>query len=266
VTRRPDPEGPPHPEPPPEARALLARSTLEVAAGLLGWRLVRDDREGRRVGRIVELEAYIGEDDRACHARFGRTARNEVMYGPPGRAYVYLVYGMHDCLNIVTEPVGRPAALLVRAVEPLEGGELMRASRARRTRERRRSAPGPSDPVGADPRPIPEARLAAGPGLVCAAFELDRSLTGRDLFDPAAAIRLEPPPPDEPPPGVAAGPRVGIGFAGAPWTDVPWRFAIAGNGAVSRPPPDGPAGGRRAPALDPGPGRAGEPSSDAAAG
>ena len=109
---------------------ILDLPTLSVARSLLGWRLVRDDAGGRlRVARIVELEAYIGEDDRASHARFGRTTRNEVMYGPPGRAYVYLVYGMHDCLNIVTEPIGSPAALLVRAVQPLEGADLMRAAR-----------------------------------------------------------------------------------------------------------------------------------------
>ena len=226
-----------------EPRELLNRSTLEVAAALLGWRLVRDDATGRRVGRIVELEAYVGEEDRASHARFGPTARNGVMYGPPGRAYVYLVYGMHDCLNIVTGPPGSPAALLVRAVEPLEGIELMRAARARRAGERRRSGAG--DPVGT-PRPAgrrspPELRIAAGPGLVCAAFDLDRSLTGHDLFDRAAAVRLEPPPEGEPDPLVTTGPRVGIGYAGAPWTAVPWRFAIAGNGAVSRPPLGGPA-------------------------
>ena len=79
-------------------------------------------------------------------------------------------------------------------------------------------------------------RLAAGPGLVCAAFDLDRLLTGHDLFDPNAAVRIEPPPPDQPKPVVIAGPRVGIGYAAAPWTEVPWRLAIAGNPAVSRPP------------------------------
>ena len=161
------------------------------------------------------------------------------MYGPPGRAYVYLVYGMHDCLNIVTEPIGSPAALLVRAVEPLEGIELMRVSGTRRAAARRRAAAtaiGAGSGQAVPRRPVPDRRLAAGPGLVCAAFDLDRSLTGHDLFDPNAAVRIEPPPPDQPKPVVIAGPRVGIGYAAAPWTEVPWRLAIAGNPAVSRPP------------------------------
>ncbi len=195
----------------------------------------------RRVARIVELEAYIGEDDRASHARFGRTARNGVMYGPPGRAYVYLVYGMHDCLNIVTGPPGSAAALLVRAAEPIEGVDAMRATIDARRRERRRPAEGgpPRVPVdGAGPaaaRPVPLNRLASGPGLVCAAFGIDRTLTGHDLFDAAAAIRIEPPPAGEPPPIVVTGPRVGIAYAAEPWTSIPWRFAIAAHPSVSRP-------------------------------
>jgi DNA-3-methyladenine glycosylase len=229
-------------------RAVLELPTLELAAALLGWRLVRDadDNGGRRVGRIVELEAYIGESDLASHARFGRTARNEVMYGPAGRAYVYLVYGMHDCLNIVSEPAGTPAALLVRAVEPLEGLERMRSARAARLASRRRRsvppavglAAGPGDGGGHGSSPRPQAadqRIASGPGLVCAAFDLDRGLTGRDLFDPGSAVRLEPPPAGEPRPVVVTGPRVGIDYAGPPWSAVPWRFAIAGNPAVSAP-------------------------------
>src|SRR3954453_8770638 len=123
-----------------DPRETLRRlPTLEAAAAILGWRLVRDDQDGRRAGRIVEVEAYVGEADLASHARFGRTARNAVMYGPPGRAYVYLVYGMHDCLNVVTGRVGTPEALPGRAVEPIEGVELMRAARARRTSARRRT-------------------------------------------------------------------------------------------------------------------------------
>ena len=107
---------------------MLAGPTLEAGRALLGARLVREDDDGaRRVGRIVELEAYIGEDDRASHARFGRTPRNRTMYGPPGHAYVYLVYGMYDCLNIVTEPAGRPAALVYPAHCPGRGEDYRAA-------------------------------------------------------------------------------------------------------------------------------------------
>jgi DNA-3-methyladenine glycosylase len=174
------------------------------------------------------VEAYIGEDDRASHARFGRTARNEVMYGPPGRAYVYLVYGMHDCLNLVTEPPGSPAALLVRAVAPLEGIDAMRIDRDRRIRAR-------TTRVGGMGATTPAHRLAAGPGLVCAAFGLDRSLTGADLLDPGSAVRLEPPPAGEAPPVIRQGPRIGVDYAGPPWTEVPWRRWIADDPSVSRP-------------------------------
>jgi DNA-3-methyladenine glycosylase len=233
---------------------LLALPTLEVAAALLGWRLVRDDPDdpdnpaARRVGRIVELEAYIGESDLASHARFGLTRRNEVMYGPAGRAYVYLVYGMHDCLNIVTEPAGSPAALLVRAVEPLEGAPRMRLARARRAADRRRAeaVAAPETPGRSASRPaVADHRLAAGPGLVCAAFDLDRGLTGHDLFDPDAPVRIEPPLAGDRRPIVVRGPRVGIAYAGAPWTEVPWRFAIAGNPALSMPPIEAGTGRRR---------------------
>jgi DNA-3-methyladenine glycosylase len=152
------------------------------------------------------------------------------MFGAPGTAYVYLVYGMHDCLNIVTEPQGRPAALLVRAVEPLEGIEAMRASRRRRAEERRKTA---APPV-ATPR---ETRLGSGPALVCAIFGIDRTLTGADLLDPSAAIRLEAQPDHEAVPDVVASPRVGIAYAGEPWTSLPWRLSIRGNPSVSRPRP-----------------------------
>jgi DNA-3-methyladenine glycosylase len=166
------------------------------------------------------------------------------MFGPPGIAYVYLVYGMHDCLNIVTESAGRPAALLVRAVEPVAGIEAMRMARAERAVARRRAGPaGPVDRASLIAaatdrlRLIPDSQLAAGPALVAAAFDLDRSLTGTDLFDPASPVRVEPRRATDPVPPIVAGPRVGIAYAGPDWARQPWRLSIAGHPSVSRPRP-----------------------------
>jgi DNA-3-methyladenine glycosylase len=172
------------------------------------------------VGRIVEVEAYVGEDDRASHARMGPTPRNWVMFGPPGIAYVYLVYGMYHCLNVVTEPAGRPAALLIRAIEPLEGLSPMRAARMRSVRRQQARA-------------VPDARLAAGPGLVAAAFSVDRSTTGLDLCAPASPLRLEPPDPLDRAPELVAAPRVGVAYAGEPWASVPWRLLDASSSSLS---------------------------------
>lgn len=182
------------------------------------------------MGRIVEVEAYIGTDDRASHARFGRTERNRVMWGPPGIAYVYLVYGMYDCLNVVTEPDGRPAAVLVRAVEPLEGEAQMREYRFRRVLARRHALSGPArDAERARIRALSAARLASGPGLVAACFDIDRSLTGTDLCDPDSPVHLDAPPPSEPLPPVAVGARVGVAYAGEPWEGLPWRLYVPGH-------------------------------------
>lgn len=210
----------------PFPRHLLAAAPLEAARSLLGARLVRDpdptvaapDRPGeRRVGRIVEVEAYGGEIDRASHARMGRTPRNQVMFGPPGIAYVYLVYGMHHCLNVVTGPESRAGAVLIRAVEPLAGLEVMRRARARVGRAGKTA----------------DARLAAGPGLVAAAFGVDRSHTGADLCDPASSLRLELVPDGEPVGTIEATPRIGVAYAGEPWTIVPWRLAIPRSPSLS---------------------------------
>jgi len=189
------------------------------------------------VGRIVEVEAYIGEDDRASHARFGRTARNAVMYGPPGIAYVYLVYGMHECLNVVTEVEGRPAAVLIRAVEPLDGVALMRQARIARTR--RRGPPQPERDAASDRRAerlaeLPASRLGSGPGLLAAAFDITRADTGRDLLDPGSTLRLES---GAPPARVVATPRVGIGYAAEPWRGKPWRLIDPTSPAISGPRP-----------------------------
>jgi DNA-3-methyladenine glycosylase len=149
------------------------------------------------------------------------------MYGSPGHAYVYLVYGMHDCLNVVTEPVGAPAALLVRAVEPLEGVEAMRLDRLLRTgRGRRGWTPERASQAAARLEGVPDAALAQGPGLVTAAFGIDTHWTGLDLCDPRSPLRLEARPSGETV-VIETSPRIGIAYAGPPWADEPWRFTIA---------------------------------------
>jgi len=198
---------------------------------------VREDETGRREGRLVELEAYIGENDRASHARFGRTPRNAVMFGPPGIAYVYLVYGMYDCLNIVTEPEGQAAAILVRAVEPLTGIDRMREDR-RSVDQRRKAVRESRSPTGAGDRVgrIPTDRLASGPGLVAAAFGLDRSWTGTDMCDARSPLRLERVAADAiASQDIVTSPRIGVGYAGTEWAGVPWRFSIASHPSVSGP-------------------------------
>ena len=206
-------------------RGRLSADSLAAARALLGSRLVRaadDEKLGPSVGRIVEVEAYIGAADLASHARFGQTDRNRVMFGPAGIAYVYLVYGMYHCLNVVTGPDGDPAAVLIRAVEPIAGIEAMRARRVAARHPRRRT-------------PVTDARLASGPGLVCLAFGLDRSLTGTDLCDPTAPVRLLAPDPAASPPRVVATPRIGIAYAGEPWASRPWRLLDADSPSVSGP-------------------------------
>jgi len=182
----------------------------------------------------VEVEAYIGRSDRASHARFGETARNRVMFGPAGRAYVYLVYGMYDCLNVVTEAQGSPAALLIRAVEPLEGIERMRRDRIAVAGTRRRGrAPDRHAAEAERIGRLAAHRLASGPGLVGAAFGLDPGWTGVDLCDPGSRLRLETAPAGEAAPAVLATPRIGIDGAGHPWTALPWRLCLAGHPSVS---------------------------------
>jgi DNA-3-methyladenine glycosylase len=170
------------------------------------------------------VEAYIGQEDLASHARAGRTTRNALMFGPPGAAYVYLVYGMHNCLNVVTEAEGKPAALLIRAVEPVSGVPGMKTAR----RTAARGATGNRERIDA----LPASRLAAGPGLVCAAFSIDRSQNGTDLCDPASDLRLEIAADDDQLP-IATGPRIGIAYAPEPWLSRPWRFFVPGNPALS---------------------------------
>ena len=193
---------------------------------LLGARLVRAAPDGSlRVGRIVEVEAYDGTADRASHARAGRTPRTAIMFGPPGFAYVYLVYGMYDCLNVVTGVDGAASAVLLRAVEPLTGLEAMVAGRIRAS-ARRRSGRGTARPG---------LHVASGPGRLAAAYDIDRAFTGTDLCDPASVLRLQPALPGDRPPDPAWTPRIGVAHAGEPWASLAWRLIDRSSPALSAP-------------------------------
>lgn len=179
---------------------FYARPALTVARELLGTHLVLEGPGGRRVGRIVETEAYVGVHDLACHASKGRTPRTEVLFGPPGRAYVYLIYGMYHCFNVVTDTEGVASAVLVRAVEPVEG-----------------LAP----PLRTD-----------GPGRLCRALGLTLQHNRWDLQ--CAPLYLEEGAPVVEA-GVARGPRIGVDYAGV-WAREPYRLWVRGSQHVSRPP------------------------------
>lgn len=193
----------------PIERSFYARDTLVVARELLGKRLVRCLAGQRVSGLIVETEAYIGQGDTACHAARGRTPRNAMMFGPPGFAYVYFVYGMHHCLNVVTREEGFAAAVLVRALEPQEGIDGM---------QRRR--PGRKD-----------IELTNGPAKLCYALAVAREQNGADLVDGAElwiewATHL-------PPAQILTGPRIGVrGDDRA--VSRPWRFWIRDHPYVSK--------------------------------
>ncbi len=203
----------------PLPRSFYARDARAVARDLLGTVLAR--RAGPRVlrGRIVEAEAYLGEHDLACHARAGRTPRTDVMYGPPGTAYVYFTYGMHHCLNAVTEPEGRPAAVLIRALEPLEGLEAM--ARARGV--------------------VAPHLLASGPARLCQALGIDLRQNRADLRGPELWIEPGEEVPDR---LVLASPRIGCERVPAPWAGMPLRVYVAGSPHVS---PGRASAGRTAP-------------------
>lgn len=191
----------------PLPRSFYARSPLVVARAVLGRLLVHEGPGGRVAGRIVEAEAYRGSGDPASHAWRGLTPRNATMFGPPGHAYVYFTYGMHHCLNLVTEPRGRAAAVLVRALEPVEGLPLMRRRRG----------------VGED------ARLARGPGNVTRALGLTRAHDGLDLV--GGPLWVSDQPPQRSGRRIARSGRVGIRVA----AERPWRFHLAGHPCVSGP-------------------------------
>ena len=204
-----------------------------AARGLLGALLIRDDGLSVRTGRIVEVEAYGGPGDLASHARSGRTARNATMFASSGRAYVYGVYGMHTCLNVVCGPADHASAVLVRAVEPLVGVAAMREARLARGLATRRSERDAPARAATRVALLAVAQLASGPGNVGAAFSIERDDDGRDLLEPASALRLEARPTAEPLPDMAFGPRIGVGFAGVEWATRPWRFWIPGSPALS---------------------------------
>jgi DNA-3-methyladenine glycosylase len=194
-------------------REMFAGSAVEVAPALLGCVIEHETPEGLVAVALTEAEAYHGRADPASHAYRGRTARNAVMFGPPGHAYVYFTYGMHFCVNLVCLPEGTASAVLLRAGRVIEGEDLARA---------RRSAPGPH---GRD--------LARGPARLCQALAINRAQDGADVCDPASPLRVRwPAPAGEVPLAGAAisrGPRVGISAA----ADLPWRFWVTGDPTVS---------------------------------
>jgi DNA-3-methyladenine glycosylase len=201
-------------------RAFFAGHSLRVAAGLLGCVLEHETADGLVAVRLTEVEAYEGAADPASHAYRGRTARNAVMFGPPGHAYVYFTYGMHFCVNLVCLPPGTASAVLLRAGQVAEGIPLAAARRW----------PGRAHPG----RPT-DRELARGPARLCQALGIDRAQDGADVCDPASPLRVRPgPPPGAPPPGlprprVSRGPRVGVSTA----ADRPWRFWLTGDPTVS---------------------------------
>jgi DNA-3-methyladenine glycosylase len=183
-------------------RSFYAPDAATVARALLGQVLVHRHAEGEQRVRIVETEAYLGTADRACHAFAGPTPRNRVMYGPPGHAYVYLIYGLHDMLNVVVAGEGDPQAVLLRAAEPV-------------------------------------ANVAAalnGPGRLCRALGITRALNGVDLCGPILFLER-----GAPPAAIRVTPRIGVAYAGA-WAAAPLRFCDARSRHLSKARPDRPPG------------------------
>lgn len=196
-------------------RSWLALPTEELALLLLNLVLVRESPEGMTAGRIVECEMYQGPEDRGAHSFGGvPTPRTAVMFGDAGRAYVYLIYGMHWCLNVVAAPAGVPHAILIRAVEPLCGYSLM-ASR----QNAGRTVPKPTT-------------VARGPGKLCRAMDISGAQNGHALWEPPLYLALPSKP--FPPYEVAQGPRVNIGYAREA-AEYPWRFWVHQSSFVSRP-------------------------------
>jgi DNA-3-methyladenine glycosylase len=206
--------------------SFYARPTLAVARDLIGTRLESHTPEGVTGGRIVEVEAYLGLSDPASHAFRGPTPRATIMFGPPGVAYVYFSYGVHHCLNVVTEPEGKAGAVLIRALEPLAGIELM-TRRRERARGGRGGSAGDGGNAGGDAprRPLRPAELCGGPGRLCQALGIDLSWNGAPLTGPRLLLRRR----------IGAAPRViptrRIGITAA--ADLPYRFVEEGSPFLS---------------------------------
>ena len=198
--------------------AFFSGSAAEAAPLLLGKLLCHETREGLAAGMIVEAEAYCGPEDDAAHSFGGRrTARTEAMFGPPGRAYVFSLYGMHRCFNVVTGPEGCPQAVLIRALEPVEGLALMAARR------------GTDDPL----------RLCSGPGKLCQALAIGKDQYGLDLFGSELYLAEYR---DFPPEEILVSPRVNVDYA-LGYRDRLWRFFLKDSPFVSRVPRRYAAGG-----------------------
>ncbi len=182
-------------------RSFFNRDTLTVARELLGTRLVHMEHGQRLAGIITESEAYCGEQDLGCHAKAGRTPRTEVMYGPPGHAYVYFTYGMHWLFNCITRPEGEPEAVLIRAIEPVEGIEIIAKRRGKQ----------------------PRSKWTDGPAKLAQALGIDGQYNKLDLVAQDAAIFIEEGImiPDE---LVTTSPRIGFNTVPEPWKSKPWRF------------------------------------------
>jgi len=183
--------------------SFFSRDTVQVARDLVGKRLVRLEGNQRISGIILETEAYRGEEDLACHCRAGRTPRTEIMYGPAGRAYIYLIYGMYWLLNFVTESEGSPGAVLIRAIGPEEGKEKISQRRGNQ----------------------PEKHWTDGPGKICLALGINADFNGLNTCAPQAKIFVENEQGLDP--GlIITGPRVGLESVPEPWRSIPWRFVV----------------------------------------
>jgi DNA-3-methyladenine glycosylase len=195
----------------PLPRTFFSRPTRTVAHELLGCLLVRHLNGDRLSGIIVETEAYIGEEDLACHAKAGKTPRTQVMYGPAGFSYVYFTYGMHWMLNVVTESEEFPAAILIRAIQPIEGVDVMQRLRGGKE--------------------VPD--LCSGPAKLTQALDIARSQNGLDLCQSSSGIVIESHA-RFPRRIISAGPRVGLGGTPEPWKSKPWRYLVKDNPFVSK--------------------------------